>query len=213
MLYSQSPPLAENETAHEEPPARFVRDQDPRGEPRFARRPMSASIHALPPPRSKPSIGRRMFRAVSRFAIVVLIGVGATLGWQAYGHTAKYMLATSAPEIAWLASYIPAPKPPVTAAAAANPAAQLEPLAANLEYVRRSVEQLALKQEQIIRNIAALQAVEEDIRQRVSQPPAPAQPVAATPPPKQAPAKLQPPPGAPSPRPSASAAPASPAPR
>lgn len=217
MLYQQSPPLAENETAHEEPPARLVRDQESRSEPRFARRPTSASIHALPLPPPRPSIGRRMLRAVSRFVIVVLIGVGATLGWQAYGHSAKQLLATSAPEMAWLVSYIPAPKPPVAAATPASPALQLEPLAANLEFVRRSVEQLALKQEQVIRTIAALQAVDEDIRQKVSQPPlAAAPPVAAAPPPKPAPAKLQPAPGAPAPtapRPSASAAPVSLAPR
>ena len=99
-----------------------------------------------------------------------------------------------------------------------RPALQLEPLAANLasglEYVRRSVEQLALKQEQMARNIAALQAVDEDIKQRVSSPPSavPAQPVAAAPPPKLGPPKPQAAPGAPAsaaPRPAASAAPVS----
>src|SRR5216117_3099770 len=118
---------------------------------------------------------------------------------------AKEMLAARAPEQAWLLSYLPATNPP--AAVAANPALQLEPLASNLELVRRSVEQLALKQEQVARNIAALQAVDEDIRQKVSSPPpAPAaQPTAAIPPPKPPPPKLQPAPGAPAaPRPSAS---------
>jgi hypothetical protein len=207
MLYSQSPPLAEHEAAQEDSPPRFANDQEPRAEPRFGRRPMSAPIHPLPPPR--PSIGRRMFRAVSRFAIVLLIGVGATLGWQAYGDMAKEMLATRAPEQAWLLSYLPATRPP--AVVAANPALQLEPLAANLEFMRRSVEQLALKQEQVIRTIAALQAVDEDIRQKVSSPPAapaPAQPAAAIPQPKPLPAKPQPTAGAPAPRPSASAGPA-----
>lgn len=192
MLYSQSPPLAENETAEEDSPRGFARDQKARPEPQFGRRPMNASLHSLAPPR-RPSIGRRMFRAVTRFAIVVLIGVGATLGWQAYGDMAKQMLAARAPEQAWLLSYLPATKPPAAVAAtAANPALQLEPLAANLEFVRRSVEQLALKQEQMARNIAALQAVDEDIRQKVSPlPPAPAQPAAAIPP-KPAPPKTQP---------------------
>lgn len=216
MLYSQSPPLAENETAHEEPPGKFARDQESRSEPRFARRPMSASIHALPLPPPRPSIGRRMLRAVTRFAIAVLIGVGATLGWQAYGDTAKQMIAAQAPELAPLLAWLPA-KAPVPVATPASPALQLEPLAANLEFVRRSVEQLALKQDQVIRTIAALQAVDEDIRQKLSSPPpVPAQPVAAAPPPKPAPPKLQPAPGAPAPsaqRPSASAAPVSLAPR
>jgi hypothetical protein len=149
---------------------------------------------------------------VTRFVIVVLIGVGATLGWQAYGNMAKEMLAAHAPEQAWLLSYLPATKPPAPVAAAPSPALQLEPLASNLEFVRRSVEQLALKQEQMIRNIAVLQALDEDIRQKVSSPPPPAPSAAAAQAamPKPAPPKLQPPPGAPAaPRPSGAAPPVS----
>jgi len=114
-------------------------------------------------------------------------------------------------------SYLPSTRPPAAVAAAQSPALQLEPLAANLasniEFVRRSVDQLALKQEQMVRSIVALQAVDEDIRQKVSaqMPPAPvpAQPMAAIPQPKPAAPKPLPPPGAPAPRPSASAAPVS----
>jgi hypothetical protein len=214
MLYSQSPPLADDETAEENSSRGSAREQETRSESRFGRRPTSASIHSLPLPR-RPSIGRRMFRAMTRFVIVVLIGVGGTLGWQAYGDMAKEMLAARAPEQAWLLSYLPATNPP--AVVAANPALQLEPLASNLEFVRRSVEQLALKQEQMARNIAALQAVDEDIRQKVSSPPpAPVQPAAAIPQPKPAPAKPQQPAGAPAssaPRPSPAPGPVSLAPQ
>jgi len=38
---------------------------------------------------ARSSIGRRMFRALARFSIAVLIGVGGTLGWQSYGDAAK----------------------------------------------------------------------------------------------------------------------------
>ena len=205
MLYSQSPPLADDEAAEENAPRAYPGD----AEPQFGRRPVRAPVHDYPPRRS---IGRRMFRALMRFVILVGIGVGGTLGWQAYGDMAKGMLAAYAPEQAWLLSYLPSTRPPAAVAAAPNPALQLEPLAANLasslEYVRRSVEQLALKQEQMARNIAALQAVDEDIKQRVSSPPSavPVQPVAAAPPPKPAPPKPQAAPGAPAsaaPRPAA----------
>ena len=211
MLYSQSPPLAGNETAEENSPRGFARDEEARSEPRFGRRP--GSIYALPPPRRRSIVGR-MFRAVTRFVIVVLIGVGATLGWQAYGDMAKAMLAAYAPEQAWLLSYLPATKPPAAVAAApSSPAVQLqlEPLASNLEFVRRSVEQLALKQDQMLRNIAALQALDEDIRLKVwSPPPSASAAQAAMPQPQPKPPKLQPPPGAPAaPRPSASGAPVS----
>ena len=210
MLYSQSPPLAENEAAQEEPSGRFAPDEYARGASEFGRRPALAPMHALAPLQPRRSLGRRMFRAMSRFAIAVLIGVGATLGWQAYGDMAKEMLAARAPEQAWLLDYLPATKPPA-AVAAANPALQLEPLATNLEFVRRSVEQLALKQEQMSRSIAALQAVDEDIRQKVFSPPpapVPPQPAAAIPPPKPAPPK-PPAAAAPSPRPASSNGPVS----
>ena len=59
---------------------------------------------------------------------------------------------------------------PETAVAATDPVQQLELLALNLDTVRRSVEQLAAKQEQMAQNIAALQTVEEDIRQKMSSP-------------------------------------------
>jgi hypothetical protein len=203
MLYSQSPPLAEDETAEENSSRKFAREQESRPEPQFGRRPVSPSIYARPP-QPRPSLGRRVLRAVTRFVIAVLIGVGATLGWQAYGDMAKQMLAAHAPELAWALTYIPATKP-VAAAAPANASLQLEPLAASLDIVRRSVEQLAFKQEQMAKNIVALQAVDEEIRQKVSSPP-PVQPVAAVPAPKPAPPKT---PSATQP----AAVPSSPAPR
>ncbi len=215
MLYSQSPPLAENETAPEEQPRGFARHQVEQDEPTFGRRGVGPAVHAYPPPRPRPSLGRRMFRRLFRFAVVLMLGIGATLGWQAYGDTGKQMFATYVPDYAWLLSYLPGTKPPApvaVAAAGTNPALQLEPLAANLassiEFVRRSVEQVALKQEQMARNIAALQAVDEDIRQKISASPAAApalaQPMAAPPQPKPAPPK---PPAPAAPRPSSASGP------
>jgi hypothetical protein len=62
---------------------------------------------------------------------------------------------------------------------------QLVPLAFNLDAMRRSVEQLAAKQDQMAQNIATLQAIEEDIRQKMSStPPSPPQQAASIPQPK-----------------------------
>ena len=179
MLYSQSPPLAEQEwrTADETSSGRPLRDRD-RSEPRFGRRPVNASIQY--PASRRPTIGRRIFRTLTRFSIAVLIGVGATLGWQSYGDAAREALVARAPTLAWLLS-VSTTKPPV-AAASPNLAPLLEPLASNLDAVRRSVEQLTAKQEQVAQNIATLQAVQEDIRQKMSftsPPPAAAEPAAA----------------------------------
>jgi endonuclease/exonuclease/phosphatase (EEP) superfamily protein YafD len=125
-----------------------------------------------------------MLRALTRFFIAVLIGVGATLGWQSYGDAARNMAIAQAPTLAWLLS-ISATKSAAMAATSPDPAQQLEPLAFNLDAVRRSVEQLAAKQDQMAQNIAALQAVEEDIRQKMSSaPPSLFQQTAPIPPPK-----------------------------
>ena len=137
-----------------------------------------------PPASGRPSIGRRIFRTLTRFSITVLIGVGATLGWQSYGDAAKEMLVARAPMLAWVLS-VSTTKSPVVAATSTDPMQQLGPLASNLDVVRRNVEQLAAKQEQMAQNIAALRAVEEDIRQKMSStPPAPAQQAASIPQPK-----------------------------
>src|SRR5467141_3952260 len=160
MVYSQSPPLVEKEwlAAEETSSGGRARDLDARSDQRIGIRPKKPSIHS---PHSsslkddqvasgRPTIGGRIFRTLTRFFIAVLFGVGATLAW---------LLSVSAT------------KPPVVAATPPDPMQQLEPLASNLDVVRRSVEQLAAKQEQMAQNIAALQAVEEDIRQKVSSPP------------------------------------------
>ena len=188
MLYSQSPPL----TAEEPSSGGFARDPDARSDQGMGRRRMKPSIDAPnhyrfgegPLASGRPSIGRRIFRSLTRFSIAVLIGVGATLGWQSYGDAAKEMVIARAPTLAWLLS-ISTTKPPVVATTSPDPMQQLAPLASNLDVVRRSVEQLAAKQEQMAQNIAALRAAEENFRQKMSStPPAPAEQAAAIPQPK-----------------------------
>ncbi len=120
----------------------------------------------------RPSIGRRIFRTLARFFIAVLIGIGATLAWQSHGDAARDMVVARAPLLGWLLS-VSTTKSPAVAATAPDPLPQLVPLASNIDAVRRSVEQLAAKQEQMAQNIATLQAVEEDVRQKVSSPPPP----------------------------------------
>ena len=186
MLYSQSPPLTAEETSS----GGLARDPDVRSDQRIGRRRMKPSIDPPHPYRfgegqlasGRPSIGRRIFRSLARFFIAVLIGVGATLGWQS--DAAKEMLVARVPTLAWVLP-VSTTKSPVVAATSTDPMQQLAPLASNLDVVRRSVEQLAAKQEQMAQNIAALQAVEEDIRQKMSStPPAPAQQAASIPQPK-----------------------------
>jgi hypothetical protein len=123
----------------------------------------------------RPSIVGRIFR-LPRFFIAVLIGIGATLGWQSYGDAAREIIVEHIPT---LASVLPVAtmKSPVLAATSPEMVQQLLPLTFGINVMRRSVDQLAATQEQLAQNIAALQAtVEEDVRQKLSStPPTPAQ--------------------------------------
>src|SRR5882724_7071107 len=193
MYDSLSPTLVEKEwqTAEETSSGGPARDLHARSDQRVGTRPMKPSIRSPRPSglnddqvaSDRPSIGRRIFRTLTRFIIAVLIGIGATLAWQSHGDAAREMVVARAPSLGWLLS-VSTTKSPAVAATAPDPVQQLEPLASNLDVVRRSVEQLAAKQEQMAQNIATLQALEEDIRQKVSSPtpsPSPSQQAASIP--------------------------------
>jgi hypothetical protein len=122
-----------------------------------------------------------MFRSLVRFSIAVLVGVGGTLGWQSYGDEAREMLVAQAPALDSLLP-VSTTKSPDMAATSTD---TTRPLASTLDAVRRSVERLAARQEQMAQNIAALRTAEENVRQRTSSaPPAPAQQAASIPQPK-----------------------------
>lgn len=187
MHYSQSPPLAEKGW-----PTAGARDLDAVSDQRIGMRPVKPSMHSPRSPSLKddqlagdrPPVGRRIFRTLTRFFIAVLIGVGGTLAWQSHGDAAREMMVARAPTLAWLLS-LSTTKSSAVAATSPDTVLQLGPLASNLDLVRRSVEQLAAKQDQMAQNIATLQAVEEDIRQKMSYTsPSPSQQTAPIPQPK-----------------------------
>ena len=171
MHSSQSP-----EEVTSRGPARDL-DADARSDQRI--RPIRPSIH---PDRSigrtddraaikRPSIGKRIVRTITRFSVAVLIGIGGTLAWQAYGDEAKEIALTRAPSLGWLLSASKTKPAAVAAATSPDLTQQFAPLAQNLDAMRRSIEQLATRQEQLAQNVATLQAVGQDIRERVSAPP------------------------------------------
>ena len=195
MLYSQSPSLTAEETLL----GGLERDLDVRSDQRTGRRRVKPSTDPSyhyrfgegQPASGRPSIRRRMFRTLVRFSIAVLIGVGATLGWQSYGNEAKEMLVAQVPMLGLLLP-VSTPKSLVVAGTSADTTRQLAPLASTLDAVRRSVEQLAARQEQMAQNIAALRGVDEDARYKTSSaPPAPAQQAASIPQPKPPQAKIE----------------------
>jgi hypothetical protein len=108
-----------------------------------------------------PSITKRIIRALGRFSVVLLIGVGATLAWQSYGGE---MVGAWAPSLGWLLPVSPS----------AELQAQLKPVALDLAIMKRSVEQLASNQDQLARKqdqmaqaFATLQAAVRDINQNI----------------------------------------------
>jgi hypothetical protein len=180
----------------------------PNIEPSLRLRPHPSSFNSDPVASDGPSIGRRMFRALTRFFIAVLIGVGATLAWQSRGDDAKQIVRTWVPSLAWLlpvsSTTSPSDGPVSTQNAALSQSApltqsaapasvvavgelvqQIEPITRDLAIVRRSLEQIAAKQEQMAQNIATLQAAEQDIRQKLSSPP-PSRPASPRKPPEAA---------------------------
>ncbi len=202
-----------------------------------------------------PSVGKRMLRACSRFAIAALIGVVGTLTLQSHAREAGNLVSAWAPSLGFwpfasrttpaaeiaggpeqtgsipagpasaqaaelpppaasppstqgaaLAPPAPAPEisPPAPAAPSPESAQQLEAIARDLAAVRRSVERLTAEQEQMAKNIVALQTMEQSAKRRAPAPArgaavaphrsepvtAPArrsEPVAALPPPRTAP--------------------------
>ena len=121
----------------------------------------SRSRSALVP---RPSIGRRLFGSTARFFITALIGVGCTLAWQSHGEDAKRVVATWAPSLGWLLPVSIAKASTSAVASFTSPelGRQLGPMASNIALVLINLEQLAAKQEQITRDISALQAIEQN---------------------------------------------------
>jgi hypothetical protein len=158
-----------------------VRDLDARSEQRIGMRPVRSSMRSPRPSTfrddqvesRRPSVGRRIFGTLIRFFVTVLIGVGGTLAWQSHGDEAREMLLARAPSLGWLLPVSTTKSPAAFANSPDLVQQQLAPFASNLDVVRRNLELLAARQEQMFQSIATLQAVGQDIREKVSSPPSP----------------------------------------
>lgn len=122
----------------------------------------------------RPTLAKRMLHASARFFIAVLIGVAATLSWQAYGDQAQKMAVARVPALARLLPLSPTPSN-TAAASAPDLAQQLSPMALDIVAIQRQVAQLAANQGQlaadegqIARSMAALQAAEQEVSEKIS---------------------------------------------
>ena len=128
-----------------------------------------------------------------RFLITFCVGVAAALAWQSYGDAAREMIASSYPQLGWLAPQAAVAQTVPDPSAAATPSLdgqEFKAISLNLAAVRQRVDQLAAVQELMTRDFTTkLQAAEQEILDKISVPPP--QPAAAParkpmPPPSQA---------------------------
>ena len=150
-----------------------IRDLDDERDPHNQRFPRSSDpLIRSRGPVAKRSVGKRVFRMLTRFVVTVLIGVGLTLGWQTYGEQAKELTRTLVPSVAWMLPQ-PDPKSPTDADVLPEMAQQIKLIALDVAIIRRNLsqlaanqDQLAAKQDQMTQNIASLQEIEQDARQK-----------------------------------------------
>jgi hypothetical protein len=135
-----------------------------------------------PPARRKPKS-----RGFARFLITFGAGIATAVAWQSYGDAAR-RFAAAYPQLAWIA-------PPAAMAQTARttivPAMdfldpqQMKTISFDLAKVSQKVDQLAAAQEQTIREITKLQAVEQYVLYKNIEPaPRPAPAASPTPAPK-----------------------------
>ena len=132
---------------------------------------------------AEPSSGKRASRAPVRFLVAFNIGVAAALAWQSYGDAARQAVARLSPQLGWLAT---------SAAAAPTIPDMSEPttpsvdrtVAARLEQIARSVDQLVQGQEQIMREMIRLQAISHYAPYNNPEPQPPALYTTSEPPPR-----------------------------
>src|SRR3984893_17785020 len=115
MMHPQGPQgETERRTAGKAPSGRPPNVPEARFDQRSGMRTASASVHTLhafgrrgdQPESHPPSLIRRIFRTVIRFAVTLLIGIGGTLAWQSYGDGVKGMVAVEAPAAARVADIV-----------------------------------------------------------------------------------------------------------
>jgi hypothetical protein len=130
-------------------------------------------------PNGRPSRGKRAPLALALHLVVFFVGVTATLAWQAYGDAARHMIAPAASipdqeQLNAVSLDLDAVRRSIDGLATGIGTS----IATSQEQIMRSVDQLAVSLEQMTREIAKLQAVEQYVLYKNSDPPprpAPAQ--------------------------------------
>jgi hypothetical protein len=120
----------------------------------------------------RSSLAKRAARSIARLLIIFGIGVAATLAWQSHGDAAREMIASSYPQLGWLAPQAAPPTQMVTASAppsAPSPELQqLREMAFVFASMRQAVDQLSANQQQMQGDIAKLVVDQQELLQKIS---------------------------------------------
>ena len=119
-------------------------------------------------------------RRAARSLIIFCMGVAATLTWQSYGDATREMIASSYPQLGWLAPQsafaetAPEKVSPIAAATTSDGQELLKSILVNLAVMRQSVDQLSgefgASQQQMANDIAK---AERHILDKISSAPPP----------------------------------------
>jgi hypothetical protein len=141
----------------------------------------------IAPPPARPARRKLTSPGFTRSLITFGAGIVTAVLWQSYGDAARRIIAHAYPQLAWIA---PPAAMAQTAPTATVPATdfldpqQMKAISFNLAKMSQKVDQLAAAQEQTMREITKLQAVEQYVLYKnIESPPQPA-PAAPTPAPK-----------------------------
>jgi hypothetical protein len=164
-------------------PNSFMFDQNPRLESHQSKEIYSPSIapdtpSIDPPPlhsitksvevsSDRPSVAKRLFRTgACGFVITVIVG-GAFI-WRSSDDTTKETANGWINSLVWSSPLLPNN---LHQRQAPGLQQQLETIVGDLTIVRRIVEQVAARQDQMAQDIATLQAAEQNVSQKISMPP------------------------------------------
>lgn len=131
---------------------------------------------------------KRRPASILRLLITFCLGVGATVAWYSFGDSLRETIAGASPQLAWIApqpSSMAQPGSDSATSAAPSLDQQLSAASIDIDAVRQNVDRIATSQEQIVRSIgqlttgqeqltkeiAKLQAVEQYILYKNSEPP------------------------------------------
>jgi hypothetical protein len=143
-----------------------------------------ANLRNDKPESERPLLGKRALLAFA--PITFCIGVAVTWALQSYGNVAREMIARSFPQFGWLAPQAasveqnsPGAIVPTALATPTLDQQQLNAMSLDLDAVQQRVDGIAASQEQMTREIAKLQAIEQYIHYKNLEPPSRPAPAAA----------------------------------